>query len=174
MKYLIIVITTVITMGSCNETSPRPNHEAMKARLDSLNNDLLQTDVTFSELSEQKGRNAAFGDYAADGATLLRPYSMPVTGKDTIVNLLAIHPDSGYVLTWKPIRAQVARSGELGFTYGTYVLNRKNGNKEQGTYCTVWKKDKNHSWKFVLDTGNEGLSAGDMASDKDSKTAKSK
>jgi ketosteroid isomerase-like protein len=27
----------------------------------------------------------------------------------------------------------------------------------QGTYTTFWKKDKKGKWKFVLDTGNDGL-----------------
>ena len=74
-----------------------------------------------------------------------------------------------YTLTWVPIKADVARSGELGFTYGTYLLTIKNIGKEEGTYCTIWKKDKNHSWKFVLDTGNEGLNANDESADKEIK-----
>lgn len=167
MKYYFLLIVAAITLGSCNNHSePARSPEAMKARLDSLNNDLLQTDQAFSQLSEQKGRNAAFISYAAEHATLLRPYSMPVTGKDTIVSLFNAYADSNYALTWKPIKADVARSGELGFTYGTYTLHIKNVGKEEGSYCTIWKKDKNHSWKFVLDTGNEGLNLGDEAADK--------
>jgi ketosteroid isomerase-like protein len=26
-----------------------------------------------------------------------------------------------------------------------------------GTYTSIWKKEKNGKWKFVLDTGNEGI-----------------
>ena len=167
MRYYLLLIVAVISLGSCNHPEPpAPNHEAMKARMDSLRTDLLNTDIAFSQLSEQKGRNAAFISYAAEHATLLRPYSMPITGKDTIVSLFNAYSDSNYVLTWVPIRADVAHSGELGFTYGTYLLTIKNVGKEEGTYCTVWKKDKNHSWKFVLDTGNEGLNSKDEAADK--------
>jgi hypothetical protein len=36
---------------------------------------------------------------------------------------------------------------------------------EEGTYCTVWKKDKDKKWKFVLDTGNEGLKPAEKAAD---------
>jgi ketosteroid isomerase-like protein len=168
MKYFLLsaVIVSAICFSSCNHPEARPSHEEMKARMDSLRNDLLQTDLAFSQLSEQKGRNAAFISYAAEHATLLRPFSMPVTGKDTIAKLLNSYPDSLYTLTWVPIRADVAHSGELGFSYGTYSLNIKNIGKEEGTYCTIWKKDKNHSWKFVLDTGNEGLNSKDESADK--------
>ena len=27
----------------------------------------------------------------------------------------------------------------------------------EGTYVTIWKKDADGNWKFVLDTGNQGL-----------------
>jgi ketosteroid isomerase-like protein len=169
MKYFLLLVVAAISLGSCNQKPAMPSPEARKARLDSLRNDLLQTDLAFSQLSEQKGRNAAFISYAAENATLLRPYSMPITNKDSIVNLFNAYADSNYALTWVPIRADVARSGELGFTYGTYSLVVKNAGKEEGTYCTVWKKDKNHSWKFVLDTGNEGLTDQDVSADKDVK-----
>jgi ketosteroid isomerase-like protein len=169
MKYYILIIVAVIALNSCNQQAPAPSHEAMKARMDSLRNDLLQTDLSFSQLSEQKGRNAAFIAFAAEHATMLRPYSMPVTGKDSIISRFSAHPDSMYALTWVPIKADVARSGELGFTYGTYQLVIKNIGKEEGTYCTVWKKDKNHAWKFVMDTGNEGLNLNDESADKEIK-----
>ncbi len=29
--------------------------------------------------------------------------------------------------------------------------------KEKGTYVYIWKKDSNGKWKFVLNSGNEGL-----------------
>ena len=135
------------------------------AMMDSLRNDLLKTDIAFSELSEQKGRNAAFAEYAADNATLLRPFSRPLTGRDSIKSMLAMHPDSSYKLTWTPISADVARSGEIGFTYGTYSLDIKNVGKEEGTYATVWHKDSTKTWKFILDTGNEGLSSGEKKHD---------
>jgi ketosteroid isomerase-like protein len=171
MKYsVLLLVVAVVTFSSCNQQGPPPpSHEAMKARMDSLRNDLLQTDLSFSQLSEQKGRNAAFIAFAAEHATMLRPYSMPLTGKDSLISRFSAHPDTAYTLTWVPVKADVARSGELGFTYGTYQLIIKNIGKEEGTYCTVWKKDKNHSWKFILDTGNEGLNAGDESADKEIK-----
>lgn len=166
MKYFFVLLIAATALGSCNHADPAKRHEAMMARVDSLKNELLQTDIAFSQLSEQKGRNAAFIEYAADDATMLRPFSMPVTGKDTIVKLFGAHPDSLYTLTWMPIRSDVARSGDIGYTYGTYTLDIKNIGKEDGTYCTVWKREKGKGWKFVLDSGNEGLKPAEEATDK--------
>jgi ketosteroid isomerase-like protein len=166
MKYFALIIIASLGLVSCNHDDPAKHHEAMKLRMDSLRSDLLKADLAFSEMSEQKGRNAAFIEYAMDNATMLRPFSMPVTGKDTIISLFAAHPDSIYKLTWVPIKAEVSHSGDLGFTYGTYTLEIKNiEKKEGGTYCTIWKKNKEHKWKFILDTGNEGLKSADEASD---------
>ena len=171
MKYYFLILAAFVAglIGCNSKPDPAKHHQEMMARMDSLKADLVKTDIAFSEYSAQKGRNAAFIEYAADNATFLRPFSMPVTGKDTITKLLNNHPDSMYVLTWIPIRAEIARSGDLGFTYGTYSLQIKNIGKEEGTYCTVWKKDKDHKWRFVLDTGNEGLKYEDKAEDKEIK-----
>ncbi|MDB5284239.1 MAG: hypothetical protein JWO06_3314 [Bacteroidota bacterium] len=162
MKYALLFFLAAVTFCSCNQEKHHKLSKAeMAVRMDSLKNDLLQTDIKFSELSQQKGRNAAFIEYADSGATMLRPNSMPIMGKDSIVNMLALHPDSTHKLSWIPVYAGVARSGDLGYTYGTFVLDITGKGSMRGTYCTVWKKDKDHKWKFVLDTGNEGLSPED-------------
>ena len=82
-------------------------------------NELLETDLTFSELSEAKGMNHAFMEYLADGGVLLKPNKMPIVGKDAI-NKLFEGDDSNFTLTWTPNYADIAESGELGYTYGTY------------------------------------------------------
>ena len=165
MRYLTLLLVVTIALTSCSEKE-HGHHKMTKEKMDSLRSDLLKADMAFSAMSEEKGRNAAFIAYAADDATLLRPYSMPVTGKDSIIRMLANHPDTARKLTWIPISSDVAHSGEIGFTYGTYSLQIKDGPKEEGTYCTVWHKDTAKNWKFILDTGNEGLNRADKAIDK--------
>jgi len=159
MKYLVPVVILALTLGACNQPvkKTRLTPEQRAARLDSLKNDLLTTDIAFSQLSEDKGRNAAFTEYADSNATILRAFSMPITGKDTIINLLGTHADTSFKQIWTPISADVARSGDLGYTYGTYYVETKNVDKAGGTYCTVWKKDSSGKWKFILSTGNEGV-----------------
>lgn len=124
---------------------------------------LLKADMEFSRLSEEKGSNYAFTEFASDSAVLLRKNSYPVAGKSAIVELLSKHSDASFTLVWKPLFADLAESGELGYTYGTYEVKStdKNDSKASGsgTYVTIWKKDKDGNWKFVLDAGNEGLGA---------------
>ncbi|MCU7523803.1 MAG: nuclear transport factor 2 family protein [Ignavibacteria bacterium] len=122
---------------------------------------LLKADMEFSRLSQEKGSNEAFLAFASDSAVLLRKNSYPVEGKSAIRSLLSRRPDTSFVLIWKPVFADIASSGELGYTYGTYEVRTPGGLKltGEGTYVTIWKRDKNGRWKFVLDAGNEGLRA---------------
>ena len=148
---------------SCNQ--PHAGHQLDKkeliARRDSLKDDLLKTDLAFSQVSEEKGRNTAFMQYADSSATMLREFSTPTTGMDAIGQLLSKYPDTAAKLTWMPISSDVANSGELGYTYGTYTIETKGKGHFGGTYCTIWKRTRSHNWKFVLSTGNEGVQATD-------------
>jgi hypothetical protein len=145
---------------SCSQ-KPAGHHrldkKALIARRDSLKDDLLKTDLAFSQLSEDKGRNTAFLAYADSGATMLRNFSAPTTGVDAIAKLLSQFPDTATKLFWLPISSDVAISGDLGYTYGTYTLESKTMDRFAGTYCTVWKRSKANGWKFLLSTGNEGV-----------------
>ena len=118
---------------------------------------LLETDRAFSELSREKGMNHAFETYCDESGVMLRPGQRPVEGKERIVAMLRERDDSGFRLTWEPLYGSVSASGDLGYTYGIYeLLEHETGETGQGTYVSIWKMGKG-GWKFVLDTGNEGV-----------------
>jgi ketosteroid isomerase-like protein len=125
--------------------------------VEKLNQELLKTDRAFSEMSRREGMNHAFTSYCDPEGVLLRPDSYPIKGKEEITALLMSTNDTTIQLTWEPLFAMGAESGELGYTYGTYLLRIKGSDQEQqGTYVTIWRKGK-EGWKFLLDSGNEGL-----------------
>lgn len=118
---------------------------------------LLRVDNDFSTLSATNGMKNAFLEYIDSNGVLLRPNVLPIIGADAIDYLIATKDDS-YIMTWKPKDATVAASGDLGYTYGTYELHPKAMDTIlYGTYVSIWKKQKDGKWKFVLDSGNEGL-----------------
>jgi len=120
-----------------------------------MNEELINIDKAFSALCVDKGMNQAFLHYVAEEGVMLRPNSMPVVGKVNIENLFQ-GDDKDLDFTWQPLYADVAKSGELGYTYGTYNFGAGES-QQQGTYVSVWKKNANGKWKFVLDSGNDGL-----------------
>jgi ketosteroid isomerase-like protein len=81
---------------------------------------------------------------------------MPVVGKESVIKLFEKTDTSGVNFTWEPLAGDIAKSGELGYTYGIYRFT-KDTVSEKGTYVSIWKKDAAGNWKFVLDSGNEGI-----------------
>ena len=157
MKGIVIVIVSVI-VASCNR--PQVETATKQPNLDSLKGVLKQTDLAFSQLSKEKGRNAAFLEYMDQHVTMLRPGGMPLVGKDTMQKRFSERPDTSYTLTWEPLYADISSSGDLGYTYGKWLLVTTAHDSSEGTYCSIWKKDTAGNWRFVLDTGNEGLKPG--------------
>lgn len=117
---------------------------------------LLELDAAFSRLSVEKGAGAAFAAYLADDAVFLPIGENLISGKEAIVKYFS---DGESTLSWKPLKAEIARSGELGYTYGTSELTTKDKDGKTQLrhykYVSVWKKLKNGDWKLVLDIGNQ-------------------
>ena len=150
----ILPILLILLLG-CN---PRINMEEEKEKL-------LQTDIEFSNRSVEVGNHQAFIEYASPDAVLLRDNSYPVVGRPALKKLYSELTDSNYRLTWKPSFGKVSKSGDLGYTYGIYLLEITEGEQKgqirQGTYCSIWEKNAKGEWRFVLDTGTSGLEAKD-------------
>lgn len=118
--------------------------------------EIIQADRAFSDMSRQLGMKKAFLEYMGDEGVLLRKDHLPIVGADAI-DFLSVINDTAFTMTWTPAKAEIASSGDLGFTYGVYELKTQD-TTYKGTYVTVWKKQYDGSWKFVLDSGNEGIS----------------
>ena len=118
--------------------------------------ELLRIDSEFSDAAQKIGIAAAFVKYADTEAVMLPANENDVTGADGIRKQFADLPP-GTTLTWKPNKAEAAASGDLGYTLGTYVLRSKDKDgapiTRYGKYCSVWKKQTDGSWKWVVDVG---------------------
>jgi hypothetical protein len=136
--------TIILLLCSCNALHIVKWNETLKT-----------TDKNFSALSKEKGMKYAFLHFIDNNGVLLKPNSYPVEGKQTNQLLQSIN-DTSFQLTWEPLFARSSARGDLGYTYGIYT-NTSNNTTKQGTYVTIWKKQKDGLWKFVLDSGNEGL-----------------
>jgi ketosteroid isomerase-like protein len=118
---------------------------------------MMDADRAFSRMSEEKGMKNAFLEYIDSNGVLLRPNHLPLLGADAIDFLIGQN-DSNFTLQWEPRGGSVAQSGELGYTYGIYAL--KPGGKDTimyGNYVSIWKKQSDGKWKYILDSGNEGV-----------------
>jgi ketosteroid isomerase-like protein len=117
---------------------------------------LRTTDSAFSDLADRMGLAEAFSTYVApDGAIF--------NGSELVIGPRALRDfftatNGGLALTWQPMFAGIAESEDLGFTVGDYVatLRGPSGAAVQrfGKYLTVWKRQRDGSWKFVIDGGS--------------------
>ena len=121
--------------------------------------ELFEVEKAFSIMSEEKGMVEAFNFFCHDEGVLLRANNYPIVGKDSVSDALSNTPDSLFTLTWKPSEARISEAGDLGYTYGIYTLSYKDdtSSSENGTYVTIWLKGEENNWRFVMDTGQEGL-----------------
>jgi len=58
--------------------------------------------------------------------------------------------DPNFKLNWTNESAEVSKSGDLGYTRGTFEGSQGN-EKFSGGYATMWKKDKSGKWKVAVD-----------------------
>ncbi|MFM2361059.1 MAG: hypothetical protein RLY16_3052 [Bacteroidota bacterium] len=122
-----------------------------------LKSELLSTDRAFSRLSEEQGLRVAYMEYIDSNGILLRPASLPFVAGDAI-DFISQTNDSSIQMTWEPQTGEVAKSGELGYTYGVYSIKPKaEDTVYYGTYINVWKRNASGKWKLMLGSGNEGV-----------------
>lgn len=115
---------------------------------------LRQTELAFSKLCGEKGMKASFLAFAdKDVIKAEGDNQFPIFGIDS---LAASYPEERekFKLEWYPAKVEVSKSADLGFTFGNWILTKADGDKKYGVYYTVWKKQKDNSWKFIFDGGN--------------------
>ena len=95
-----------------------------------------------------------FLSYFAPDASIY-PTGMPVvTGTANIRQMwTGMTSDPGFALSFEPSKAEVAASGDIGYTTGTYH-STMGGVKEAGKYVTAWKKQADGQWKVMEDIFN--------------------
>ncbi|HKC66727.1 MAG TPA: DUF4440 domain-containing protein [Bacteroidia bacterium] len=114
--------------------------------------EIMNADVAMNALAGQKGFHAALLEFADDSVIKPNEGDLPVIGKKAIEAKWANKPDTKQI-SWKPIRVEASKQGDFGYSFGYWTFVMKDTTL-YGNYCTVWKKQKDGSWKFVFDGGN--------------------
>jgi ketosteroid isomerase-like protein len=113
---------------------------------------VVAAERAFAARHQQVSVKKSFAEYAAADGVALTP-----DGVRNVQDYIATWPDrdnAGFI-GWWPDLAGIARSGDLGFTTGPASFG---GGKRFSNYFTIWKKQADGSWKWVIDQGtNKGL-----------------
>lgn len=111
---------------------------------------LISADSLFAAMSVSQGAKPAFLAFAAEDAISFGGGPQLNRGRAAIGAAFDGFP-SGAVLAWWPVGAAIAESGDLGCTIGEATIESLH---QYSKYLTIWKRQKDGSWKFVADGGN--------------------
>ena len=146
MKTLTIVLLPLLLLAA---TSFAKKEKSAKGA------DLLrELEANFAADVAKHGHDAFLTYFAEDGVELVDGGG--INTKDAM-RKQPPWPE-GTTLSWTPVHAEMAASGDLGYTYGNYVYTAKNKEGKlvanYGKYTSIWKKQKDGQWKVVVDMGN--------------------
>lgn len=119
------------------------------AQPDAALQSLVNAEKLFAQTSKDKSTREAFTAYMSDSGFIFQ--AGPVLGKK-FWNEAEQGTD---LLTWEPVFADIASSGDLGYTTGPWEFRAKRDDTNPaagGYYVSVWKKEKS-DWKVALDIG---------------------
>jgi hypothetical protein len=106
---------------------------------------LLETEYAFGQQAHTSVRGA-FLEYLAEDSLVLQPGPVPARAFYTAAK------DEAGSLEWFPADADLAASGDLGFTTGPWIYSLAGG-QIYGHFVTVWKRDATCRWRVEFDGG---------------------
>ena len=152
-KYFPILATALLGFG-CAPPAEEPTVETPAVNLEAERNALMAVDKRWSEST---GDTNEFLSFFADDAYFM-PFGAPLARGDAIrttwENLVS---NPGFAVEWAATTADVAESGELGYTVGTFKLTLDQDGVLMvtvGKYVSVWSKQADGSWKVQVDSFN--------------------
>lgn len=129
-KFLYTIVAASITFGAYAQKS------------DGSTKSLIKAEKEFAESLAKNGAKAAYSSFAAADGLVFRPNAVNAR------TYYATQPDTKEI-SWTPVYAKVARSGDWGFTTGPYEVKSEN---MFGQYLSIWKA-KDGKWELNMDLG---------------------
>jgi uncharacterized protein (TIGR02246 family) len=150
-RFSQVAMCSLLLAIGCSQ-SPPPEPKDMRAEDEAT---IRKLDEAWSQAASSKQLDAVVS-YYSDDASLLPPGEPTITDKEAIRKAwegLLTAPNSS--LHWDATKVEVARSGDLAYSQGTYemMFDDAKGKPlvDRGKYLEVWKKQVDGSWKAVSD-----------------------
>jgi ketosteroid isomerase-like protein len=119
---------------------------------------IRDADAEWSAVAGAKDLDKTVSFYA-DDAVCLPPNQPAVTSQVGIRNLWKGFFENLADISWKTTRVEMAKSGDIGYLIGTYAMTMKDGTKDMGKYCEIWKRLADGKWKVTVDMFSSDLPA---------------
>jgi len=145
VKFFIVIPLIFLFCVSCDH----------KLNKEQLKQEVLKAEKSFEKMCAEKGIAEAFYFFADDSAVIKRENDTLILGKE---NIKKYHSGDFYKtasVKWAPDFIDVSDDGSMAYTYGKYIWTSidENGSVAEfkGVFHTVWKRQKDKSWKYVWD-----------------------
>jgi ketosteroid isomerase-like protein len=165
MKRILILMTVAFAISGC----------AKKADVEAERAAILETDSQWGAALTAKDPDAYTSFFAAD-AIVMPPHLPILVGADAIrawaTESMAF---PGFAVTWTTASTEVAGSGDMGYTLGTFVfqMSMPDGSTitDNGKFTTIWRKQADGTWKVAVDTFNSDVPMMEMPAASDTTAA---
>ena len=152
MKYATLLTLSAtaamaLLLAGCGQTAADTQAEAKALR---------DNETQWNQDYAAKDADKVAAHYA-DTAVLMTPGAPLLDSKENIHKFLAeMLKDPALTLKFQASRAEVSKSGDMGYTQGSYTMTMTDPNTKQvindhGSYVTTYAKQADGSWKAVAD-----------------------
>ena len=126
-----------------------PDKEVLKA-------EVAKMEDAFCAVAQEKGLLAAFSHFAAPDVAFIDIDPRKFRGAEAVRERMG--PDQpGVKLAWSAHFTDVSDVGTLGYNYGRYESRRPGPDGREvvrgGWFLTIWKRQPDGTWRYVMDTG---------------------
>lgn len=145
MRSGFLLLIAVMMISAMFQTKP-----SKEAALKSM----VETERAFAKASETNGTREAFAAFIAEDGILFRPTA--VNGKRWLRENPPPASDKRPLLAWEPSFADISAAGDMGYTFGPWKFKPDIKDAKPsafGHFLTVWRKQGDGTWKFVVDLG---------------------
>jgi uncharacterized protein (TIGR02246 family) len=99
---------------------------------------------------------AKAASFYTDDVIGMEPDAPVVQGKENKQRIFETMIKEKAEVSWKPVKVEVARSGDLAYSWGKGKVSTKDKKgkvtETTGKYVSVWKKQADGGWKIAIDT----------------------
>ena len=148
-------LALLLFTSACNQQAPPPPDT--RAADESAIRDL---DAQWSKTAAAHDLDGTVA-YYTDDAVVLAPNAPIAKDRAAIRAIWAPMCAADASISWDATQVEVARSGDLGYSTGTYQVTMKDEQgkpvADRGKFLEVWKKQADGKWKVAADVFNTDL-----------------
>lgn len=136
----------VIGFCACGHNAGSEDHSEQAVK------EITAADKAANDMAAKDGFLKTILYYSDDSIIKPKEGALPIIGKSKLAANYAGQEDTKDI-SWEPFRVEAAASGDMGYSFGNWKY-KIGDSTSYGDYYTIWKKQKDGTWKFVVDGGH--------------------